>query len=126
MRRAQPEAALHKAVAAYLRVALPEPYLWTTFPAGGGGRVRGAQLRAAGLVTGWPDIQILSPYGTASGFIGVELKSAAGRLSAEQRECHRRIMAAGGDVLVCRSVEEVENQLRGIGLRLRATVGRAA
>ena len=30
MKRAQPEAQLHKAVAAYLRLALKPPTIWTT------------------------------------------------------------------------------------------------
>lgn len=120
MRRAQPERALHNAVAAFLRVALPDSYCWTTFPAGGGGKVRGAQLQAMGLRQGWPDVQILSPWGL-SHFIGIELKARRGQLSPEQHECHRRIRLAGGDVFVCRSVEEVEAALLMLGVPLRAS-----
>lgn len=121
MRRSYPERALHAQVAAFLRVALPEEYCWTTFPAGGGGRVRGAQLKQAGLMAGWPDIQILSPYGQTT-FIGIELKAKKGRLSDEQIACHDRIRKADGEVVVCRSVEDVEETLRERGFRLKATV----
>lgn len=121
--RKQPERALHNAVAAFLRVALPPEYVWTTFPAGGGGKIRGAQLQAMGLRQGWPDVQILSPYGL-SHFIGIELKAAKGRLSPAQIECHQDIERAGGDVIVCRSVEEVETALRMRGVALKASVGK--
>lgn len=127
--RTYPERALHAAVAAYLRVALPDAVLWTTVGHGGGGKVRGAQLKAAGMVAGWPDVQLLVPvpwYGQAPRFIGIELKAKSGRLSPEQIACHARIRAAGGEVIVCRSVEEVEQKLRALGVPLRATVGRAA
>ena len=127
MRRAQPERALHNAVAAFLRVALPEDDkpgspVWTTVGHGGGGKVRGAQLKAMGVRPGWPDVQILYPYGQWP-FIGIELKATRGRLSDEQIKCHARIRRAGGEVIVCRSVEEVETALRIRGVALKATTG---
>lgn len=117
-KRHSPEAALHRAVAAYLRVALPEDAVWTTFPAGGGGRVRGAQLKAAGLMAGWPDIQILH-HGK---LICVELKAARGRLSDTQAATILRIQAAGGLTVLAYSVADVETMLRAYGVPLRASI----
>lgn len=120
------EAQLHRAVAAFLTAALPEACVWTTFPAGGGGKTRGALLKAAGLRKGWPDIQILwhaehlERYRLR--FIGIELKTAKGRLSDEQIVCHNDIHRMGGSVLTCRSVDDVETLLRAKGIPLRATL----
>ena len=58
MKRKAPEQALQQAVARYLELALPKYARFTAFPAGGGGRVRGARLKAMGLAKGVPDILI--------------------------------------------------------------------
>lgn len=52
-----PEKALHAAVAQFLARALPLRCPWTTVPLGGGGKIRGAHLKAAGTRKGWPDIE---------------------------------------------------------------------
>ena len=117
------ESALHAQVAAYLRVALRHPWWFTTFPAGGGGRVRGAQLKARGLRAGMPDLLVFGPAWTV---IGLELKSDKGRLSKEQVETHDAMRACGFSVFVCRSVDDVEAVLDAAEVPLRATVGLAA
>lgn len=111
------EHALHRAVAAYLRDAIDEP--WTTFPAGGGGLIRGAQLKDMGLEAGWPDIQILKD----GIYHGIELKAPGNYPPAKQKAIHERIRAAGGRVAVCRSVDEVEGTLAGWGFSLKAHTG---
>ena len=113
---------LHKAVAQFLAVALPKDVVWTTFPAGGGGKVRGAQLKARGLMAGWPDVQIIY----RGKFYGVELKAANGRLSPEQRACAEAIRAAGGYYHQVRSLDELQSWLLLVGIPLRASTGPAA
>ena len=110
------EAALHKAVAKYLAYALPKDAVFTTIGHGGGGKVRGAQLKARGLLPGFPDILILW-QGDA---FCIELKSAKGRLSKEQEAVHDRLMVAGCFVETCRSIEEVDLQLFLWGMKPRA------
>jgi hypothetical protein len=122
----RPEQSLHRAVARYLDMALPSDCWWSTFPSGGGGKVRGAQLKAMGLKAGVPDILILHKVGTERLVIWIELKAAKGRASVEQQLLHRTLQRLGGFVFICRSVEEVEESLFGLGLVLRATVGRRA
>ena len=103
--------------AAYLAIALPSHATWTTFPAGGGGHLRGAILSGMGLRKGWPDIQILvreSAYDTIramSRFIGLECKAKTGRLSEDQEKCHALIRNAGGEVYVVRTLEEIYDAL---------------
>ncbi len=135
-RRAQTEHALQAAVSAYLNVALPDDCWFTSIDHANHSAIRGAMLKRRGVRPGLPDVCVLAggcgnycarPRGTCHGlFIGIELKAKAGRLSPEQVACHARIRAAGGEVIVCRSVEEVESALRSLGVPLKATVGRAA
>lgn len=109
------EAQLQRAVAGYLSWALTAP--WTAMPAGGGGEMRGKILRGMGLRPGWPDLQLVGPGGV---YYGIELKAEKGVLSKAQVECHSTIIAAGGHVAVCRSLEDVQAALRIWGIPLRA------
>lgn len=114
----RPELALQKAVTEFLDVALPKDAFWTAFPAGGGGKIRGAQLKASGLKAGVPDLLVL--YGGRAVFI--ELKSPKGRISDPQWQTLGKLADAGAIVYVARSVEQVDGQLRNAGIPLR-TVG---
>ena len=66
------------------KLILKKSVLFTAFPAGGGGKVRGAKLKKMGLVAGWPDIQILAD----GKYFGVEVKTPTGRISPAQRTLH--------------------------------------
>ena len=80
-----------------------------------GGKARGGQLKAMGLKAGWPDILILF----AERAYWIELKTKAGRLSPEQIEAHDYLRCARCKVAVCRSVDEVMEQLQMWVLPLR-------
>ncbi len=120
-RRGKAEEALHVAVANFLRLAIRPPWMWTTFPAGGGGKVRGARLKAAGLRAGMPDILVIGPQAFAVPYepwsvtvplvVGIELKAAKGRLSPAQTDTLKALDACGIPTTECRSVEEVEKAL---------------
>src|SRR6185312_13501021 len=97
------EAQLHKEVADFLAVALRPPTFWTTFPAGGGGLVRGRQLKRAGLKAGFPDLLIIHE-GKA---FGIELKAPGKYLEPHQREMHAALLLAGMPVYTARSKEEI-------------------
>jgi hypothetical protein len=52
---------------------------------------------------GTPDLEaVLPPLGQ---YLGVETKAKDGRLRPAQAECHRRIRAAGGEVVVARDFD---------------------
>jgi len=109
----------------YLDTVLLPPAFYTAFPAGGGGRTRGALLKAAGLKAGLPDLLVTRPtrnicfeqYPTV--ILGIELKAKAGLLSAAQHACHKLLIECGWVVCVCRSIEEVHNALEQVGFDLR-------
>ena len=102
-RRRAPELMLHKAVAAYLNAVLPTIAWYTTIPAGGGGLIRGANLKACGYKAGTPDICIVY----AGMAYWIELKAKDGRVSDEQKDTITRISFAGSPAEVCRSIDDV-------------------
>jgi hypothetical protein len=126
MIRQRPEQALHMHVAAFLRVALRPPTVWTTFPAGGGGRTRGAILKAMGLKPGFPDLIVIHPMpiGAGLGCIVVcpELKAARGARSADQVDTHEALTVANAHVGVCKSIEDVAALLERHGVPVYARV----
>ena len=119
MSRAHPEQVLHIAVARFLDLALPAPAWWTTIPAGGGGEVRGAKLKAMGYRPGTPDILIIHRYDV----IWIELKSPKGRLAEFQRKCHTDLLKNGCcHWALARSVDDVQQALEDLGIPLKAQV----
>jgi hypothetical protein len=112
------EAQLHRSVAAYLRLALRAPTIWTTIGHGGGGRVRGGILKGRGVQPGWPDILVVH----AGRAYGIELKAKKGSQSPEQKMMQAAFNAAGMGYCVCRSVEEVEEQLWHVNIPLHASL----
>lgn len=108
------EYAIQCAVVGYLTLALPKGcgVAWTCHPSGGGGHVRGAMLKRAGLRPGWPDLEL---YHDGRAFF-IEMKTDKGRLSKAQTECHADLWAAGCHVAVCRSVDDVTRILRSWGI----------
>lgn len=115
------EEQLHRSVADFLRVALFAPSFMTTFPAGGGGKVRGAKLKAMGLKAGMPDVMVFAQdMNRRPVVIGIELKGAKGRVSEAQRETLTRIKQIGFAIYICRSLSEVIEALNDEGIPLRA------
>jgi hypothetical protein len=122
-RRARPEQTLHAAVAGFLRLALRPPTVWSTFPAGGGGKLRGGILKGAGLARGWPDILVLHPNPVGStAVVGIEIKAPTGRPSQAQADMEREFRKAHAAYEFCWSINDVEHALRTNGVPLHATV----
>ena len=122
-RRKQPEQIFQRQVADFLTLALPTPDAWfTTIPAGGGGKVRGAILQGMGYKAGTPDMLVIYNFRFPR-VIWLELKAGRGRLSKVQVECRDDLIRAGGEWALCRTLEDVEKALRRFGVPLRASVG---
>ena len=115
------EEIFHKQVAAYLNAALPKEAFWTTFPAGGGGLMRGAQLKAMGLKSGVPDIMVL--HNSVAFFI--ELKAPKGVLSDTQKEVFEAIQLAGGKAYLARTLDHIEEILKFQNIAPRCTLSAA-
>ena len=107
------EANLHKSVADLLRHVLKPPVIWTTIGHGGGGKIRGAHLKAMGVQKGWPDILIMWPDEEGPQVLGIELKVKDGRMTPEQRQMFMDFTSALCTYVVCRSVDDVQRSLVG-------------
>lgn len=111
------EAQFHKQVADYLSAQLHAPTIWSTIPAGGGGLIRGANLKKRGLKRGWPDILVIHPFeDDASIVLGLELKTKKGTLSEDQKIVQLQFMNAGANYCACRTIEDVKGALKGVGI----------
>lgn len=94
-------------IAAWLKVVLPAGWRSSAVPSGGGGRIRGAQLKRMGLVRGLPDLILLESGGA---WFGLEVKrpGAAKNTSDAQDDW---IDWAGGRIAVVTSIEEAKAHL---------------
>ena len=110
---------LQMAVVGFLRWSLPDDATFTHIPLGGQRHKRAAQrLVGLGTKAGWPDLLIVH-QGRA---LFIELKAPGGALSAVQKQAIAKLIYCGAEVLVCRSVPEVEAALREAGVPLRASL----
>jgi hypothetical protein len=71
------------------------------------------KLAARGVMPGIPDWHIAERYDSGFGIV-IELKSATGRLSPEQRRVLDRFRQRGYLVAVCRTMDEVLDVLRRV------------
>lgn len=102
------EAQEHAALANWLSlIERRTPGLWwTTIPLGGGGRIRGAQIKRAGARKGTPDLLIVYRGRT----VFIELKrQRLSRVQPEQAACHADIILAGGAVFIAKGAQAAIN-----------------
>jgi len=117
--RRAPEFILHKAVADFLRVALPDDVMWLHIPNGGSRtKAEAGKLKAMGVKPGAPDFLLLAE----GAHYAIELKAKNGRLSDAQDQWAGEFTSIGGEYVECRSLEAVEAALRSWGFPLRATL----
>jgi hypothetical protein len=120
VKRRTEEQDFHKSVAQYLTLAMPLDAVWTTFPAGGGGKVRGAHLKAMGLRPGVADVL----WWWRGGFGAIELKARKGVLSESQKRFLLDFCGAGGCYLTAKSLPEIDLHLANTcQLPLRTRIG---
>jgi hypothetical protein len=119
VKRNNEEAKLQAQVMQYLALALPQDAVAHHSP-GEGLRSKRAQgeLVRSGHKKGWPDIEIV----WRGRVFFTELKAPGSYPSAAQREMHKRLMYCDAPVMLCRSLAEVEAQLREACVPLRASV----
>ena len=101
------EKSLQASVVKYLRAAMPHDAMCLTIPGGDRG-----QTRAPGYVSGTPDLLII--YRGKAHFI--ELKTATGRISPEQKELASRVAVCGSPTLFCRNLDDVSLALVAWGI----------
>lgn len=138
----RPEEALHRACVAYLRAALPKPWICFHVPNGGGrSKAEAGILKAMGVLAGVPDLFVIGPPWLPVGFqnpaaqasvIAIEFKAppkrlraggvskARPRLSPAQMARQQDLGACGVPYLVIDDMAEMVQALRALGVPLRA------
>ena len=116
---------MQQTLTVFLGRALPPEVAWTSVDPATDQKmdaVAGKRRKDRGIKPGWADTQ----YIYQGRFYAIELKIGNGPQSDNQKLRQAEIEAAGGVYTICRSVEEVERQLRAWGFPLRATTMAAA
>lgn len=106
-----PEAQLQRAVASYLSLVLPDKVMWSAIGHGGGGKIRGAQLKAMGLRRGLADFYIAWYTINGQQTLWIELKSKDSRQSDEQKQFQICVENIGHSYIICRSIDQVVNAI---------------
>ena len=114
------EEEIHLAIAQYLDLVIKRPSRWHTVEVsnqanGWAAMHRQKRLKAKGVRTGWPDIEIMHrhthEYYWSTDLIFLEVKSATGKLTEKQEALHNELKDDGHYVYVVRSVEDVKEIL---------------
>ena len=112
-KNAHPEYDIHQAILAYLRLALPRALVMhvpNQVDAVGANIARAiAKAKHMGMVPGFPDIMVL-PFAHMP-VMFFEVKSPKGRVSENQVEVMRQLVALGYRCAVVRSVDDVQAKL---------------
>ena len=112
IKRREPELTLQSEIVEFIKTILNDDVMITAFPSGGGGRIRGGKLKRAGLVAGWPDLQLISK----GKYYGLEIKTPVGVLSPVQKKIHSELINSGCKVGIARSIEDAKEILIDWGL----------
>lgn len=122
----QSEHVLQMAVAEFLDRALPPDAFWTSIDSAGRGARDGAKMKRRGVKRGTADIVIMGLSWAKEGSadvtrptIWLELKSATGRQTAQQKAFQEACAWAGDVYALCHTVEEVQFVLDEYGIPLR-------
>lgn len=113
MNRLQPEAQIRNAIMDWLR--LNRLKAWIHDSMGVWSKERGCYLRRNGrhMIRGLPDIHGVLPGGR---FFAIEVKTATGRVSPEQKQQIQEINDAGGLAFVARSLKDLEDRKPELGI----------
>lgn len=109
------EHVIQAACVAWFRKVYPNLLLASHANGGKKSAVVGARQKAEGVLPGAPDLVLYYPSEDNNG-LHIEMKTATGRQSEEQKEWEKKARAAGYEYVICRSFEDfkaaVEKQLK--------------
>lgn len=107
---------LQRAVMVFLDWSLPPDAVAFAVPNGGKrGKREAARMRGMGVKAGIPDICVIHSGRVAF----IELKARRGVMSPAQKDMTRRLVYCRTAVFMCKSVDEVDEALRTVGVQLR-------
>jgi hypothetical protein len=107
-RRARAEDGLQEQVVEFIRLVVPDATVIMIPNAGKRSKQEGARLKRMGLLPGAADLEIVLPGGTA---YFIELKTADGRLSKDQKDFRINCINRAIPYCVCRNLDDVRTAL---------------
>jgi len=117
--RQRNEDIIQRSIIGHMKLLGATGVVFFAVPNGGArSKVEAAILKGLGVVPGVPDILLFF----AGKCFALEIKTADGRLSPEQRSMHLRLQAAGVTVATTHGLDDALRQLREWGL-LRGSTG---
>jgi hypothetical protein len=115
-RDANAEAKVQSSILEWIKLAAPDVLAFHVPNGGLRSKPEAARLRWQGVLAGAPDLVFVAPGGRT--FFG-EVKTATGRLSAEQRAVHDAFVALGRPVAILRGIDDARAAFREWGIRTR-------
>jgi hypothetical protein len=107
------EARIQAAIVEWIRVAAPAVMV---FAVPLRTKAEAARMRWTGVLAGVPDLVVIAPGGRA---LFLEVKTEAGRLSADQRDVHDRLVSLGTPSAIVRSIDDARLAFAAWGLQTR-------
>lgn len=96
---------IQKSIIEYLEILQKTKKIWFKRTNQGAFKTESGGYFKATSINGVPDIEVI----LEGIYIGLEVKTATGRLNKNQIETHRKIISAGGLVYVVRSLKDVQS-----------------
>lgn len=110
------EANIQAAIFQYVRAVAPDVLIFAVPNGGLRAKAEAARLKWTGVVAGVPDLCLVLPGGRAC---FIEVKTAKGVLSADQKAMRLRLIRMGVPCVTARSVEDVRAWLQAWGVLTR-------
>ena len=120
------ESQIHKGIVQWLNVALPPGSVVHHSPNEGRHRIQyRVHQKQMGMFAGWPDLELFIPPASWRKLsewqpVFLEVKTAKGRLSPNQKAAHKLLTGVGCIVEVVRRIEDTEEALNKY-IKLRGT-----
>lgn len=121
---AGPEHKIQVAIIKWLRAVMPKCMIQHCRnehgKAGKAGMLAAQRQKAAGVMSGFPDL-ICLPYANVGPFF-LEVKTKTGRVSVAQEQVHNMLRERGYKIAVVRSVDDVRDFLKAEGIGFNEVV----
>jgi hypothetical protein len=110
------EARIEAAIVELVRTVAPQVLIFHIPNGGLRSKREAARLKWIGVVAGIPDLALVLPGGQIR---FIEVKTAIGKLSAEQTAIHAWLVAVGCPPAICRSIDDARRALTAWGVPTR-------
>jgi hypothetical protein len=110
------EARIQAAIVDWVRAVAPQVLVFAVPNGGLRSKAEAARLKWTGVLAGVPDLVVIAPGGRA---FFLEVKTADGRLSTDQRDVHACLVALGTPATIVRSIDDARLAFGVWGIKTR-------